>query len=120
MLFFIYLFSYEVRSDSRQETREQSRPQTRPVTTPENIRETDERRETDETKYETKYTRGGDRTICICGGNLAGARLTTFMCIPNTVYNERTRTEVRDETTDGGTGEVTTVLGSDEDVEGSL
>ena len=37
-----------------------------------------------------------------------------------TVYNERTRTEVRDETTDGGTGEVTTVLGSDEDVEGSL
>ena len=37
-----------------------------------------------------------------------------------TVYNERTRTEVRDETTDGGTGEVTTVLGSDEDIEGSL
>ena len=67
MLFFSYAyFSYEVRSDSRQETREQSRPQTRPVTTPENIRETDERRETDETKYETKYTRGGDRTICIC------------------------------------------------------
>ena len=79
--YFSYIyFSYEVRSDSRQETREQSRPQTRPVTTPENIRETDERRETDETKYETKYTRGGDRTICICGGNLAGAR-TTFVIL---------------------------------------
>ena len=43
-----------------------------------------------------------------------------FSLFVYTVYNERTRTEVRDETTDGGTGEVTTVLGSDEDVEGSL
>ena len=77
-----------MRSDSRQETREQSRPQTRPVTTPKNIRETDERRETDETKYETKYTKGGDRTICICGGNLAGAR-TTFVILIHYINNPK-------------------------------
>ena len=53
-------------------------------------------------------------------GTLRGTEWVRPSFCVYTVYNERTRTEVRDETTDGGTGEVTTVLGSDEDIEGSL
>ena len=52
-------------------------------------------------------------------GFIVGLFSTATLVIP--FIKKETRTEKRDETTDGGTGEVTTVLGSDEDIlEGSL
>ena len=88
MLFFSYAyFSYEVRSDSRQETREQRQTtdQTRDHTR-EQTRDRDERGDLDErqtrpkTRPNTREEVTGPFRICICGGNLAGAR-TTFVIL---------------------------------------
>ena len=87
VIFSYAYFSYEVRSDSRQETREQRQTtdQTRDHTR-EQTRDRDERGDLDErqtrpkTRPNTREEVTGPFRICICGGNLAGAR-TTFVIL---------------------------------------